>query len=105
MQQVLRPMPQAWQRSPAAEAAVVGNQPHFLGPMLGHELQQQQRLVDVAPVLLLVLQTPRNDAHDLLVVVNVVGSLCNLCRQGAARGSHDFISHSLCAVLVRRSVS
>ena len=61
---------------------MVSRQPHFLGAMLGHELQQQKRLVDMAPVFLLVLQTPRNDAHDLLVVVNVIGSLCNLCRQG-----------------------
>jgi hypothetical protein len=47
----------------------------FGGPVLEHVLQQQQRLVHVAPELASVLQAPGDDAHDLLVALCVVCSL------------------------------
>lgn len=47
--------------------------------MLGHELQEQQGLVDVAPALPRVLQPPRNHTHDLLVALHIIRRLGNLC--------------------------
>ena len=54
---------------------------HLLRSMLGHVLQQEQRLVNMPPVLPLVLKTPCNNAHDLLVVLQFVGGLGDLCKR------------------------
>lgn len=45
---------------------------HLLRPMLAHELQKQQRLVNMSPVLLGILEATSNHPHDLLVIVNVI---------------------------------
>ena len=52
---------------------------HLLRSVLGHVLQQEQRLVHMPPLLPLVLETPGDDAHDLLVVLQLVGGLRDLC--------------------------
>ena len=52
---------------------------HLLRAMLAHELQQQKGLVNVTPVLFSVLQASCKHPHDLLVVINVIRGLCDLC--------------------------
>lgn len=59
---------------------------HLLRAMLGHVLQQEQGLVYMPPVLRLVLKTPGDNAHDLLVVLQLVGGLRDLC-EGLASSS------------------
>ena len=67
---------------------------HLLRPVLGHVLQEQEGLVDVPPLLTLILESPGQDAHDLLEALWIVGLLCDLCPQSAHTSrSHQDLEH------------
>ena len=61
---------------------------HLLRSMLGHVLQQEQRLVHMSPFLPLVLKTPGDNAHDLLVVLQLVRGLRDLCEVSASGSAY-----------------
>ncbi len=59
--------------------------PHH-GPVFDEELQNEHGLVRQAPVLVTLLQSPRENTHDLAVIVEVECSLGDFCSSKGKAG-------------------